>query len=237
MTEHRPRREPLTGEQMRKRIEAHAPALQPDPASVPPNDVSVWNIANGLTVLRILLVPVFGWLLLHDGGHQTWWRIAAFVVFAVASITDQVDGHLARSRNLVTDFGKMADPIADKALMGTALVGLSVIGALPWWLTIVILIREIGITVLRLVVLKHGVLPASRGGKLKTLLQALAIGLFVLPLSGFLHLVAWIIMIAALIVTVVTGIDYVFRAMALRSAGTSGSASGGSTADRGKAAA
>ena len=231
------RREPRAAEQVRQRIEAHAPALQPDPASTPPNDVSVWNIANGLTVLRILLVPVFGWLLLHDGGHQTWWRVAAFVVFAVASITDQIDGHLARSRNLVTDFGKMADPIADKALMGTALVGLSIIGALPWWLTVVILIREVGITVLRLVVLKHGVLPASRGGKLKTLLQALAIGLFVLPLSGFLHVVAWIIMIAALIVTVVTGIDYVFRAMALRSASNSGQASGGSPADRGKAAA
>lgn len=236
MNEQRPRREPLTAEQMRQRIEAHAPALHPDPASTPPDDVSVWNIANGLTMLRILLVPLFGWLLLHDGGHQTWWRVAAFVVFAIASITDQVDGHLARSRNLVTDFGKMADPIADKALMGTALVGLSIIGALPWWLTIVILIREVGITVLRLVVLKHGVLPASRGGKLKTLLQAVAIGLIVLPLSGFLHVVAWVIMIAALVVTVVTGVDYVFRAMALRSAGTSGSTSG-STADHGKAAA
>lgn len=237
MNEQRPRREPLTADQMRQRIEAHAPALQPDPASTPPNDVSLWNIANGLTVLRILLVPLFGWLLLHDGGNQTWWRVAAFVVFAVASATDQVDGHLARSRNLVTDFGKMADPIADKALMGTALVGLSIIGALPWWLTIVVLIREVGITILRLVVLKHGVLPASRGGKLKTLLQGLAIGLFVLPLTGFLHVVAWIIMIAALVVTVVTGIDYVFRAMALRSASTSSTTSGGSSADQGKAAA
>ncbi|PWJ24652.1 CDP-diacylglycerol--glycerol-3-phosphate 3-phosphatidyltransferase [Branchiibius hedensis] len=237
MNEHRSRRDPLTTDQMRQRIEAHAPALQPDPASVPPNDVSVWNMANGLTVLRILLVPLFGWLLLHDGGHQTWWRVAAFIVFAVASATDQVDGHLARSRNLVTDFGKMADPIADKALMGTALVGLSIIGALPWWLTIVILIREVGITVLRLVVLKHGVLPASRGGKLKTLLQGLAIGLFVLPLNGFLHYAAWVIMIAALIVTVVTGIDYVFRALALRSADRPSSTSGGSSADHGKAAA
>lgn len=237
MNEQRPRREPLTADQMRQRIEAHAPALQPDPASTPPNDVSLWNIANGLTVLRILLVPLFGWLLLHDGGNQTWWRVAAFVVFAVASATDQVDGHLARSRNLVTDFGKMADPIADKALMGTALVGLSIIGALPWWLTIVVLIREVGITILRLVVLKHGVLPASRGGKLKTLLQGLAIGLFVLPLTGFLHVVAWVIMIAALVVTVVTGIDYVFRAMALRSASTSSTTSGGSSADQGKAAA
>lgn len=207
---------PARPENVRQRIQPHAPALVPDPAAVPANDVSLWNVANALTMLRILLVPVFGYLLLHDGGAQTWWRVAAFAVFAVASVTDQVDGQLARSRNLVTDFGKMADPIADKALMGTALVGLSVIGALPWWLTVVILVREIGITVLRLLVLKHGVLPASRGGKLKTLLQAVGIGLFVLPLTGFLHAAAWVIMIAALVVTVVTGIDYVFRALALR---------------------
>lgn len=207
---------PARPEQVRQRIQPHAPALVPDPAAVPANDVSLWNIANALTMLRILLVPVFGYLLLHDDGAQTWWRVAAFAVFAVASVTDQVDGHLARSRNLVTDFGKMADPIADKALMGTALVGLSVIGALPWWLTIVILVREVGITVMRLAVLKHGVLPASRGGKLKTLLQAVGIGLFVLPLTGFLHVAAWVIMLAALVVTVVTGVDYVFRALALR---------------------
>lgn len=211
----------VSREQRRPRFEAHAPALVPDPATVPANDVSVWNIANALTMLRIALVPVFGYLLLHDGGAQTWWRVAAFVVFAVASITDQVDGQLARSRNLVTDFGKMADPIADKALMGTALVGLSIVGTLPWWLTIVILIREVGITVMRLLVLKHGVLPASRGGKLKTLLQAVGIGLFVLPLSGFFHGAAWVVMIAALVVTVVTGVDYVFRALALRRTGRS----------------
>lgn len=216
MSTPRSRRETLTSDQVRQRLEAHAPALQPDPASTPPNDVSLWNIANALTVLRIVLVPVFGYLLLHDDGTRTSWRVAAFLVFALASFTDRVDGQLARSRGLVTDFGKMADPIADKALMGTALVGLSIIDALPWWLTIVILVREVGITVLRLIVLKHGVLPASRGGKLKTLLQAVAIGLFVLPLSGVLHVIAWIIMVAALVVTVVTGVDYVFRAMALR---------------------
>lgn len=214
--QHPTRPENVRAEHVRHRIEAHAPALVPDPAAVPADDVSVWNVANALTMLRILLVPVFGYLLLHDGGQQTWWRVGAFVVFAIASFTDQVDGHLARSRGLVTDFGKMADPIADKALMGTALVGLSIIGALPWWLTVVILVREVGITVLRLLVLKHGVLPASRGGKLKTLLQAVGIGLFVLPLTGILHVMAWVIMIAALVVTVVTGVDYVFRALALR---------------------
>lgn len=187
-----------------------------DPAAAPSRTVSNWNIANGLTTLRVLLVPVFGWLLLADDGRSNGYRIAAFVVFALASVTDRIDGDLARSRNLVTDLGKIIDPIADKALMGMALVGLSVIDTLPWWITVVILVREVGITLLRLSVIRHGVMPASRGGKVKTLLQAVAIGLFVLPLSGLPHVVAWVVMVAALGVTVVTGVDYVFRAMKLR---------------------
>ncbi|AKU17322.1 CDP-diacylglycerol--glycerol-3-phosphate 3-phosphatidyltransferase [Luteipulveratus mongoliensis] len=188
----------------------------PDPAAEPSSGVSNWNVANYLTVLRIALVPVFGWLLLADEGESTGLRIAAFVVFTIASITDRIDGDIARARGLVTDFGKVVDPIADKALMGMALVGLSIIGEVPWWITIIILVRELGITALRFAVIRHGVMPASRGGKLKTALQAFAIGLFVLPLGGFLHVVAWIVMIAALIVTVVTGVDYVFRAVRLR---------------------
>jgi len=192
------------------------PGLVPDPAGEPSSDVSNWNIANGLTMLRVALVPVFGWLLLHEDGESNGYRIGAFVVFALASITDRIDGDLARARGLVTEFGKMVDPIADKALMGMALVGLSIIDELPWWITLLILVRELGITVLRLLVIRHGVLPASRGGKVKTALQAVAIGLFVLPLGGVLHVVAWVIMIAALIITLVTGVDYVFRAMKLR---------------------
>jgi CDP-diacylglycerol---glycerol-3-phosphate 3-phosphatidyltransferase len=188
----------------------------PDPASAPSTGVSNWNIANALTMFRIVLVPVFGWLLLMHGGDNTGYRFAAVGVFALASITDRIDGDLARSRNLVTDFGKMMDPIADKALMGMALVGLSIIGRLPWWVTAVILIREVGITVLRLLVIRHGVLPASRGGKLKTFLQAIAIGVFLLPIHGWFDVVAWIVMLAALAVTVATGVDYVFRAIKLR---------------------
>ncbi|WP_157063449.1 CDP-diacylglycerol--glycerol-3-phosphate 3-phosphatidyltransferase [Luteipulveratus mongoliensis] len=195
---------------------SHGPAMIPDPAAEPSSGVSNWNVANYLTVLRIALVPVFGWLLLADEGESTGLRIAAFVVFTIASITDRIDGDIARARGLVTDFGKVVDPIADKALMGMALVGLSIIGEVPWWITIIILVRELGITALRFAVIRHGVMPASRGGKLKTALQAFAIGLFVLPLGGFLHVVAWIVMIAALIVTVVTGVDYVFRAVRLR---------------------
>jgi CDP-diacylglycerol--glycerol-3-phosphate 3-phosphatidyltransferase len=181
-----------------------------------PVQVSAWNIANALTVLRIALVPVFGWLLLFDGGHETRYRILAAGVFVLASITDRIDGDIARARGIVTDFGKVSDPIADKALMGTALVGLSVLGELPWWVTIVVLVREVGITAMRFVVIRHGVMPASRGGKVKTVLQAFAIGLYVLPLSGAWHVAAELVMAAAVLVTVATGVDYVIRARTLR---------------------
>jgi len=151
-----------------------------------------------------------------DGGHSSTWRIWAFVVFAVATITDLVDGDLARSRGLVTDVGKVADPIADKALTGAALIGLSVVGDLAWWVTVVILVREIGVTALRFFVIRHGVIPASRGGKAKTLLQNVAIGLYILPLTGWAATVRFWLMAAAVVITVVTGADYVARAVRLR---------------------
>ncbi|OBK77626.1 CDP-diacylglycerol--glycerol-3-phosphate 3-phosphatidyltransferase [Mycobacterium sp. 1164985.4] len=173
----------------------------------------VANIANVLTGVRMALVPVFLAFLFVGDGHETFWRIAAFVVFTVAVITDRFDGALARNYGMVTEFGTLADPIADKALIGAALIGLSMLGDLPWWITVVILIREIGITALRFAVLRHGVIPASRGGKLKTLVQGVAIGLFVLPLSGAWLAVAWVIMWAAVILTVLTGIDYVVSAI------------------------
>lgn len=173
----------------------------------------VANIANVLTGVRFALVPVFLAVLFVGDGHETFWRIAAFVVFCVAVITDRLDGALARSYGMVTEFGTLADPIADKALIGAALIGLSTLGDLPWWMTIVILVREVGITVLRFAVLRHGVIPASRGGKLKTLVQAVAIGLFVLPLSGAWLAAAWVIMWAALVLTVATGMDYVVSAI------------------------
>ncbi|KXW76605.1 CDP-diacylglycerol--glycerol-3-phosphate 3-phosphatidyltransferase [Mycolicibacterium phlei] len=175
--------------------------------------VPVANIANVLTGVRLVLVPVFLVFLFLGDGHETFWRIAAFVVFAVAVITDRFDGALARSYGMVTEFGTLADPIADKALIGAALIGLSMLGDLPWWITLVILARELGITVLRFMVLRHGVIPASRGGKLKTLVQAVAIGLFVLPLSGAWLTGAWVIMWAAVVLTVLTGIDYVVSAI------------------------
>ena len=127
-------------------------------------------------------------------------------------VTDRFDGALARSYGMVTEFGKLADPIADKALIGAALIGLSLLGDLWWWVTVVILVREIGVTVLRFAVLRRGVIPASRGGKLKTLVQAVAIGLFILPLPGVWHTVAMVIMAVAIVLTVVTGIDYVVQA-------------------------
>jgi CDP-diacylglycerol---glycerol-3-phosphate 3-phosphatidyltransferase len=182
-----------------------------DPIAAPvAAQAGLLNIANLLTVVRLLLVPVFLWLLFTDG---TWWRIGALVVFAAASFTDRVDGQLARSRGLVTDFGKIADPIADKALTGSALVGLSLLGDLWWWVTVVILVREIGITLLRFVVIRYGVMAASRGGKLKTMLQVFAIGFYVMP--GPIDVLRWVTMGAAVLVTVVTGLDYVVKAWRL----------------------
>jgi CDP-diacylglycerol--glycerol-3-phosphate 3-phosphatidyltransferase len=137
----------------------------------------------------------------------------AFVIFAIAVITDRFDGALARRHGMETEFGKLADPIADKALIGAALIGLSLLGDLPWWVTVVILVRELGVTALRFAVLRRGVIPASRGGKLKTLIQSIAIGLFILPLPGGWHVVAEVIMAVAIVLTVVTGILYVTEAV------------------------
>ncbi|MDX1890594.1 CDP-diacylglycerol--glycerol-3-phosphate 3-phosphatidyltransferase [Mycolicibacterium sp. 050158] len=172
----------------------------------------VANVANVLTGLRIVLVPVFLAALFVADGHQTYWRVVAFIVFAAAVITDRFDGAVARSYDMVTEFGKLADPIADKALIGAALIGLSMLGDLPWWVTVVILAREIGVTGLRFAVLRGGVIPASRGGKLKTLVQAVAIGLFILPLQGQWLTGAWVLMWAAIVLTVVTGVDYLVTA-------------------------
>jgi len=187
-----------------------------DPLTDPPSPVSPVNAANALTVLRLLLVPVFAALLMAGDGRDRGHRIAACVVFAVASYTDRIDGQLARRWGLVTSFGKLADPIADKALIGAALVGLSVLGELPWPVTVVVAVREVGITVLRFLVLRHGVIPASRGGKLKTLLQSVAIGLYVLPLHGWPATTRAWVMALAVVVTLVTGVDYVSRAVHLR---------------------
>lgn len=186
----------------------------PAPAAIP-----LVNVANLLTLSRIVLVPVFLITLFTADGHSTTWRLVATFVFTVASITDNIDGRLARKLGLVTDFGKIADPIADKALIGAALVGLSMLGELPWWVTIVIAAREIGVTLLRFWVIKHGVIPASKGGKLKTLIQIIAIGLYLLPLPAVLDPALWAVMGFALVLTVATGLDYVVRAVRLRAMG------------------
>ncbi|MBA2738627.1 MAG: CDP-diacylglycerol--glycerol-3-phosphate 3-phosphatidyltransferase [Actinomycetota bacterium] len=180
---------------------------------------SNYNVANALTVVRLLLVPIFGWLLLSadgDTGPLRWWALA---VFCVAALTDRYDGHLARRHGLVTVVGAIADPIADKALTGVALIGLSVLGEVPWWMTVVILVREWGITLLRFWVIRHGVISASPGGKLKTVLQMAAIIAFLVPLPAGLDPVLLAVMGAAVLVTVLTGLDYVARAVALRRAG------------------
>ena len=191
-------------------------AAEQPAAPVEAAEVSPYNIANAITLFRLALVPVFGTLLMAQAGERPSLRYAATAVFVVASYTDRIDGQIARARGLVTSFGKLADPIADKALIGTALVGLSVLGELPVAVTLIIVLREVGVTVLRLVVIRHGVIPASRGGKVKALLQAVAIGLYLLPLTGAPASARAGVMALATVVTVVTGLDYVARAVTLR---------------------
>ena len=184
-------------------------------SAAPAAETTPWNVPNALTALRIVLVPVFAWMLLAHP-DEAGWRVATAAVFLGAILTDSLDGHLARKHDIVTRFGKLADPIADKALTGMAFVGLSLIGELWWWVTVLMLVREWGITVMRFVVLRYGVMAAGRGGKVKTVLQAVAVMLYLLPLPGWAHAVAVVVMLVALAVTVVTGLDYVREAVTLR---------------------
>ena len=180
--------------------------------------VSNWNIPNVLTALRVVMVPVFAWVLLAHAQDPAM-RWVATAVFLIAIATDALDGRIARKYNLITDFGKLWDPIADKALTGMAFVGLSILHELPWWITGIILVREWGITALRWVIIKYGVMAANRGGKLKTVMQSVALALF-LPglqfLPAFWGVIAWICMIVAFALTVLTGVDYLREAYRLR---------------------
>ncbi|MFC6357257.1 CDP-diacylglycerol--glycerol-3-phosphate 3-phosphatidyltransferase [Luethyella okanaganae] len=193
------------------------------PADAQTTRSSNWNLPNLITVLRILLAPLFIWMLIADAGADgplRWW---AAMLFIVAIATDGVDGAIARRRGLVTDLGKLLDPIADKVLTGGALVGLSILGELWWWVTIVILLREVGITVWRMVELGRGtVVPASRGGKLKTIVQAVAISLALVPLwtilGEWMHWVNGFVMALALVLTVYSGVEYLWQAWRLRRA-------------------
>lgn len=171
------------------------------------------QLPNAITIVRILCAPVFLWMLLADGGADgslRWWAAALFIV---AIATDGIDGYLARANDIVTDLGKLLDPIADKALTGCAFVGLSVLGELPWWVTILVLVREIGITVHRLVVASSHVVAAAWMGKLKTVAQAVALSLALLPLwnlvGEWIHPVNVVAMTIAVVLTLASGIDYV----------------------------
>ena len=179
------------------------------------------NPANALTLLRIVLVPVFAWMLLSHP-DDLWWRLASTAVFGLAIATDALDGRIARKYNLITDFGKLWDSIADKALTGMAFIGLSIVGELPWWSTALVLAREWGITWMRVAMLKYGVMAANAGGKLKTVLQSIALLLFLpgLPLMpSWLQWIAWFVMALAVAVTLITAVPYVREALALRQAG------------------
>ena len=184
----------------------------------PDREVSRWNIANLLTMLRILMVPVFMWMFLQEG---TAMRVGATAVFILAALTDKLGGHLARSRGLITNLGKILDPIADKALVIAALLLLSVDGLVPWWVTIVIIVRELGITVLRFFMIRREVMAASRGGKLKATLQMVFIVGMLVPwhallpgmLATFLSVTATVLMYLAVAVTVWTGVQYMLDAV------------------------
>lgn len=190
---------------------------------------SNWNVPNALTTLRIVLVPFFGWALLHDGGEDHTWRWVAFAIFVVAMLTDKIDGDLARKYNLVTNFGKIADPIADKAITGMAFIGLAIIHPLlpawAWWtITVVVLVREWAVTFARLSIAKHVVMPAAQLGKIKTTAQALALAGFVAPfgeLTGAWELpgdILWwasaVLLVVAALLTLVSGLQFARDAMA-----------------------
>lgn len=190
--------------------------MSENPAETKPSN---WNVPNILTVVRIILVPIYV-VLMFLGPEEFSWRLAATIVFTAAMLTDLADGHIARKYNLITDFGKLWDPIADKALTGAAFITLSILGDLPWVFTVIILVREWGITWVREVLKKYGtVMAANKGGKAKTVTQTLALILFNLNLDflpGPLQVLAWVLMWAALILTVITGIDYLRHAWRIR---------------------
>lgn len=186
----------------------------PDHLGDPSNEVPLLNIPNVLTVARLFMVPIFGYLVLAiEQTDAVQWTSAT--VFLIAALTDLVDGVWARRYGLVTNFGKIADPIADKALIGTALIALSIQGDIAWWVTGIIIFREVAITMMRFWVIKQGVIPASRGGKVKTVSQIIAIVAFLVPLSGWIDAVAQISLGVALALTITTGIDYVIKARVL----------------------
>jgi len=185
----------------------------PDRVADPISAASSFNVPNLLTTVRIVVVPILAWLLFKESAETDANRIIAGTIFIVAALTDIADGTIARRWNLITNFGKIFDPIADKALIGVALIGLSYLNLLDWWFTWVILARELFVTFLRFWVINKGVIPASRGGKLKTITQIVAISFYLLPLPESLSIVGEIIMYAAVILTLATAVDYIMKAI------------------------
>ena len=171
------------------------------------------NLPNSLTILRVLLLPFCAYALFKNGGDDTTWRIIAWTLFFIVGLSDILDGKLARSRNQITEFGKLLDPIADKAMLATAAIGSSLLGMMSWWITAVLLIREVAVTVLRFAVIKNGVIPASKGAKRKTFFQSFGVGFYILPLPSWLHLPRDIFMAYAIYLTITTGIDYFRKAL------------------------
>lgn len=171
------------------------------------------NLPNSLTIFRIAALPFCAYALLKGGGDDTNWRIIAFILFFIVGLSDILDGKIARDRNQITEFGKLLDPIADKAMLATATVGASMLGLLSWWVTGIFLIREVAVTILRFAVIKAGVIPASRGGKLKTFFQNFGVGFYILPLPDVLFLPRDIFMGIAIYLTIATGVDYFRRVL------------------------
>ncbi len=171
------------------------------------------NLPNSLTILRVLATPLAAYALFKNGGEDNTWRIIAWVGFFLIGLTDFADGKIARARKQVTSFGTFLDPVADKLAIGTAMVGLSIQGKLWWWVTLLILAREIAVTLLRILVIRGGVIPASKGGKLKAMFQGFGVGFYILPLPSWLHIPRDGFMALAILLTVVTGFDYFYKAL------------------------
>jgi CDP-diacylglycerol--glycerol-3-phosphate 3-phosphatidyltransferase len=171
------------------------------------------NLPNALTVFRILALPFCAWALFQKDGEDPTWQIIAWSSFFIVGMTDVLDGRIARKRNQISNFGIILDPIADKAFIATALIGLSILGKMPWWATAIILIREIGVTILRFAVIKREVISANRGGKLKSLIQNFSVGFYILPLPTYLYLPRDILLGIAIALTVWTGIEYFRNAL------------------------
>jgi CDP-diacylglycerol--glycerol-3-phosphate 3-phosphatidyltransferase len=170
---------------------------------------------NFITVARLLFVPVGAYTLFKNGGNDPLWQYISWIVFFILGMSDVLDGNLARSRNSITEFGKFLDPVADKVMIGTAMISLSILNRLPWWITIVILVREIGITIFRLAVIKRGVIAANKGGKIKSTFQNFGVGFYVLPLNEGLYWFRDGFMLIAVILTIATGFYYVQSAFKL----------------------